>query len=314
MTEKIERKRFLVNAYGIGTSLTPLAHSEDVVGNKAFVRRLSIKSGEGIVSTPAVSGNSFRGMWRDLAAIDLMQALRVAELSKELFGVFFSGGLLTPEFKKGLGDKLYTTFPSLRLMGFSFGNTMFPSKVGVDFAVPLTKETLGYAKAVYPDLACPSTDLEASEIAAMTMLTAKKDEDKAALLELHLLEAKAPERSAQMIYHVEYIVPNTNFVHGFRSLYPLSELEFGALLKILTLASGRSCGGLASKGFGRMNWNYTLEVSETPEAERKVYQLQLGNILSVDPALQPFIAAYEAHTSELAEMVRQDADLKELIK
>jgi hypothetical protein len=314
MAKPTEIKRYFVNAFGIGTTLTPLVHTEASVGNKTFVRRLSIKSGDQIISTPAISGNSFRGMWRDLAAIDLMQQLQTKELLRELFGVFFSGGLLTKEIKKGLGDKLYATFPALRLLGFSFGNIMFPSKVGTDFAVPITTDTLAYGQAVYPQLDCPKPTLETSEITAMTMLTAKKDDEKAALIELHLTATKDQERSGQMIYHVEYIVPNINFVHGFRSLYPLGELEFGALLKVLSLSSGRSFGGLASKGFGRMNWTYTLQVADAPNAKGKSYTVQLGNTLAIDADLQPILAAYDEYIRDLPDKIKKDPDLKTMIK
>ncbi len=312
MAKPTETKRYLVNAYGIGTTLTPLVHSEASVGNRTFVRRLSIRSGDQIISTPAISGNSFRGMWRDLAAIDLMQRLQTKELSRELFGIFFSGGLLTKEVKKGLGDKLYATFPTLRLMGFSFGNIMFPSKVGADFAIPITIETSGYAQVVYPNLDCPKPSQEASDITGMTMLTAKKDDEKAALIELHLTETA--ERSGQMIYHVEYICPNVNFVHGFRSLYPLSDLEFGALLKILALSSGRSFGGLGSKGFGRMDWTYTLDVSDAPNTKGKSYTVELGNTLTIDSKLQPILDAYDDYVGELQETMKKDPTLKGLIK
>ena len=312
MAKTTDTKRFFVNAYGIGTTLTPLVHTEASVGNKTFVRRLSIKAGDQIVSTPALSGNSFRGMWRDLMAIDLMQRLQVKELFGGLFGVFFSGGLLTKEAKKGLGDKLYATFPTLRLLGFSFGNIMFPSKVGADFAVPITTETTAYAQAAYPNLKCPPPTQEASEITAMTMLTAKKDDEKAALIELHI--AETAERSGQMIYHVEYIVPNINFVHGFRSLYPLSDLEFGALLKVLSLSSGRSFGGLGSKGFGRMNWTYTLEVADAPNTKGKTHTVQLGNKLEIDRALQPMLDAYDEYVGTLPDIIKKDTDLKTMIK
>ncbi len=312
MAKPTEAKRYYVNAYGIGTTLTPLVHTEASVGNKTFVRRLSIRSGDQIVSTPAISGNSFRGMWRDLAAIDLMQQLQVKELVRELFGIFFSGGLLTKEMKKQVGDKLYATFPALRLLGFSFGNIMFPSKVGADFAVPITAETVTYAQAVYPNLECPKATQEASEITAMTMLTAKKDDEKAALIDLHVKGES--ERSGQMIYHVEYVCPNVNFVHGFRSLYPLGELEFGALLKVLALSSGRSYGGLGSKGFGRMDWTYTVQVADSPKSKPQTYTVRLGNTLAMDRDLQPALEAYDAYVSGLGEIIKKDPDLKGMMK
>ena len=79
----------------------------------------------------------------------------------------FSGGMLTQETKAEFGDKLYRLFPTLRLFGFSMGATMYASRIGVDFAVPLTAETAQYARTVYPKLACPETALEASDITAV---------------------------------------------------------------------------------------------------------------------------------------------------
>jgi hypothetical protein len=328
-TQAMSTKCSFVTAYGVGTNLTPLVHTEDNVGIRNFARRLNIKSGDALVLTPALSGNSFRGMWRDLLAIDLMQQLKTSRIKDSLFVVFFSGGQLQSE--KGEGKekrqkektaeskKLYELFPSLSLMGFSYGNLMYPSKVGVDFAIPLVSETLAYAKSVYPTLEFPASQQSVKGITAMTMMSAKKDDEKAQVLELELMkeERKATdskERSVQMRYYVEYIVPNVNFVHGFRSLYPLSELEFGALLKVLSLSSGRSFGGLGSKGFGRMNWTYTLEVKDAPNAKAATCTVQLGNTLAIDPALQRMLDAYDKHVGTLPEIIKNDDVLKGMIK
>jgi hypothetical protein len=307
-------ERFLVNAYGLGENVLPLVHSEEQLGNKIFFRRLSIRSGDGVVSTPVISGNNFRGAWRDLAAIHLMQSLGVKGISKQLFGVFFSGGMLTQEIEVEFGNKLYQLFPTLRLFGFTMGSTMYASRIGVDFAVPLTLETMTYARTAYPKLSCPETNLEASDITGMTMLTRKDDEDKAILVDLEIEEAEATGPT-QMLFHVEYVIPNTTFVHGFRSMYPLSPLEFGALLKVLELASGRSYGGMGSKGFGKMDWAYTIETYERPgESDPEPKTVRIGSELEFGPALKVYKEAYEEYVTELIVNLQADQDLANILR
>jgi hypothetical protein len=309
-----DNERFLVSAYGLGENLLPLVHSEERIGIRLFFRRLNIKSGDEVVSTPVISGNSFRGAWRDLAAMHLMQALGVKGISKELFGVFFSGGMLTQEIKVPFGNKLYGLFPTLRLFGFSMGSTMYASRIGVDFAVPLTTETVSYAQAAYPKLACPDTKLESSDITGMTMLTRKDDEDKAILIDVEIEEVEVPGPT-QMLFHVEYIIPNTTFMHGFRSMYPLSSLEFGSLLKILELSSDRSYGGMGSKGFGKMNWAYTIETFDKPgEADPKPKTVKIGNEVAFDPTLEEYKRMYEEYVAGLAATLQADDDFTNILQ
>jgi hypothetical protein len=309
-----DNERFLVNAYGLGENLLPLVHSEEQIGNKIFFRRLSIKSGDGVVSTPVISGNSFRGAWRDLAAMHLMQELSVKGISKELFGVFFSGGMLTQEIKVEFGNKLYELFPTLRLFGFSMGSTMYASRIGVDFAVPLTAETMNYAEAAYPKLAYSHTKLETSDITGMTMLTRKDDKGKAILIDVEIEGAEVPG-PIQMLIHVEYVVPNTTFVHGFRSMYPLSPLEFGALLKILELSSDRSYGGMGSKGFGKMNWTYTIEIFDRPGgADPEPKTVKIGNEVAFALTLQEYQQRYEEYVAGLAATLQADEDFANIMQ
>jgi len=338
-TENPNPARVLINAYGEGETLSPLVHSEEVLGNRAFTRRMSIRSGDVIVSVPVLSGNSFRGMWRDLAALHIMQSLKVKQVSQDLFGLFFGGGSLSKgKVTKEFREKIYNYFPSLRLFGFSIGNVMYPSKVGVDFGIPVVAETHKYAEAVYPKLTIAKSDVPANDITEMTMMTLKKDEDKALLAGFDLSETPFPlgksqtdsqskKRAAaddegegeeeevkrgksQMIYYVEYIVPNTNFVHGFRSLYPMQPVELGALLKVITLASNRSFGGMGGRGFGKMNWIYQVEVlTNLGETDKSSKEMKIGNVVSVASELDEYITNYETYLTELAEKIKADKDL-----
>ena len=312
-------ERFLVSAYGTGENLAPLVHSEEKLGNKVFFRRLSIKSGDAVVTTPAISGNSFRGAWRDLAALHLVEALGIRHVSQLAFVTLFSGGALTSGSAdaNALAQSLYTNLPSLSLLGFSMGSRMYASRVGVDFAVPLTQETTAYAVAAYPELrsTLPHTTVTSGQITGMTMLTRKQDDEKAPLVDLTVEEADKGANPTQMIFQVEYVVPNTTFVHGFRTVYPVSPLEFGALLKILELSSQRSYGGQGSRGFGRMNWRYTLTWRKSlDDPNPRSGNISLGQELHFDEPLAAFKAQYENHVAGLAEVIRADANLAPIIQ
>ena len=194
---------------------------------------------------------------------------------------------------------------------------MYASRVGVDFAVPLTQETMAYAIAAYPEQRddLPQTTVTSGQITAMTMMTRKQDEEKAPLVDLTIEDADEGAGPTQMIFHVEYVVPNTTFVHGFRSVYPVSPLEFGALLKVLELSSERSYGGQGSRGFGRMNWRYTLTWrTSLDDPKPKNGQVHLGQELHFDKPLAAFKAEYEEHVAGLAEVIRTDPNLSPIIQ
>jgi hypothetical protein len=309
--------RYLVTAYGLGKNLAPLVHSEEKLGNKMFFRRLSIKSGDEVVSTPALSGNSFRGAWRDQLALYLVETLRIHSVSELAFVTLFSGGTLT-EGDSDLSRSLYETFPSLRLFGFSMGGSMYSSRFGVDFAVPLTKGTMPYAEAAYPELVneLPETSVEAEQITAMTMMTRKKDEEKAALVDLTIESDDEGDASpTQMIFNVEYVVPNTTFVHGFRSVYPMSTLEFGAFLKVLELSAQRSYGGQGSRGFGRMEWRYTVTwKTSLDDPDPKRGEVALGQTPDFSDDLEAFKQQYENHVVTLPAAIRADENLAPVIQ
>jgi hypothetical protein len=310
--------RYLVTAYGLGKNLAPLVHSEEKLGNKMFFRRLSIKSGDEIVSTPALSGNSFRGAWRDQLALYLVETLGIHSVSELAFVTLFSGGTLT-EGDSALSRSLYETFPSLRLFGFSMGGSMYSSRFGVDFAVPLTKGTRPYAEAAYPELVdeLPETNVEAGQITAMSMMTRKKDDDKAALVDLTIEERDDEEDPSptQMIFNVEYVVPNTTFVHGFRSVYPMSALEFGAFLKVLELSAQRGYGGQGSRGFGRMEWRYTVTWKKSlDDPNPKRDEVALGQTPEFSDQLGAFKQQYENHVVTLPAVIREDENLASVIR
>jgi CRISPR type IV-associated protein Csf2 len=327
-TDQPQLQRVLINAYGDGEALSPLVHSEEVLSNRALVRRMSINSGGKIESVPVLSGNSFRGMWRDQTALYLIQALKVKQVSQDLFGLLFGGGSLSKgKVTKEFREKVYRLFPSLSLFGFSIGNVMYPSKVGVDFGIPAVAETQKYIASIYPKLKIDESDTPANDITNMTMMTLKKDEDKALVSDFELTDAPFPvERTqkaseeeeeeevkrgkSQMIYHVEYIVPHTHFAHGFRSLYPVTSLELGALLKAISLAGNRSFGGMGGRGFGRMNWRYTIEVFDEPgKSDPAPKEFKIGNAASVATGLQTYLSDYDTYLNGLAEKIKADQEL-----
>jgi len=165
------------------------------------------------------------------------------------------------------------------------------------------------------------------------MMTRKDDLSKTPLLELELGDAPvvndlpesdeaaelddAGERRSptQMIYHVEYIVPGIQLVHGFRTVYPVSDLELGALIKVLELAGQRTFGGLGSKGFGRVEWTYTLTLrSSLDQPPGPTLTLKLGQKMELPPELNAYKQQYEQHLAGLGPVIAANPALAPIIQ
>jgi len=87
------------------------------------------------------------------------------------------------------------------------------------------------------------------------------------------------------------------------------------LLKILELSSQRSYGGQGSRGFGRMNWRYTLTWRKSlDDPNPRSGNITLGQELHFDEPLAAFKAQYENHVAGLAEVIRADANLAPIIQ
>ena len=76
-----------------------------------------------------------------------------------------------------------------------------------------------------------------------------------------------------------------------------------------------SYGGEDSRGFGRMNWRYTITWRtslDDPNPQRGHFHL--GHERHFDEPLQRFKIQYEEHMAGMADSIRQDTNLMSIIQ
>lgn len=173
-----------------------------------------------VVAVPITSGNSWRGVSRRILADDLVRRLGwvKAELAPRLIHFLYNGGGLeeNPEKAKDkekkkdakvvyrfLEKELRETIPFLDLLGVSYGSRMPQGLIRVGDIIPICKETaesLGLDVAEYM--------ISASKLTAWKMGT--KRDDTLVVKDSITEETDKKEKSKQMIYKMEYIIPNTD--------------------------------------------------------------------------------------------------------
>jgi hypothetical protein len=156
-------------------------------------------------------------------------------------------------------------------------------------------------------------------ITGTTMMTRKDDQSKAPIMGLALEgfpgTSSEDREPTQMLYHVEYLVPGTQLVHGFRTIYPVSELELGALITALELASRRTFGGMGSKGFGRIEWIYRLALRSSWDAlPGAPLTLRLGETTGIPEELVAYRDRYKEYVSGLRQTIEADSNLSAVIR
>jgi hypothetical protein len=205
---------------------------------------------------PFISGNSIKHMVREHGARFAVDALGVEDgtLTKAITDLLFSGGALT---KTGSNVNLEAArrmerlFPLLGLCGYSAGNVMMTSKLGVDnlhliceenrWRMPESAKTLPTAskRAGYLRGEEFGTRHESSRRPHVAKLLTNGE---TARLE-NLTESPEKGDSAQMIYDYEVIKAGAQF-WGALHLKEVSDMELAALKGAMSLA----CEGTTAEG------------------------------------------------------------------
>lgn len=140
---------------GVMTALTSISHIGNTYGINAKLRREKIIQKDGSVEeVPIISGNSLRGILRDLGMAHMLRALgygvneetgEVAGLSLAAFYFLFSGGTLTSTGKRGLdideARRWRDLIPLVAIFGGAMGNQIMPGKCKIGKAIPICAET-----------------------------------------------------------------------------------------------------------------------------------------------------------------------------
>ncbi|KIL36972.1 hypothetical protein SD71_04540 [Cohnella kolymensis] len=258
----------MIRIEGTIKALQPIIHSANTSDpgllprdNVRAHRKMKVNY-EGIpVTVPVISGNSIRGILRRLGAEWLIRQLGLApdHLSPKLYYLLFAGGALEKGDKKGRPkagvnessairptalQELRKNLPLLSLLGCAYQVNMMESKLKVDFAVPYVDEVASlYGK--------PAPGKTANQITEWIHYSRMDQHD-------------TEGTSNRMIFQYEYIVPGTEFIHGF-TLIGTSELENSLFSHLLELFSGYGfLGGRSAQGHGKVCMNYASDHSTVP--------------------------------------------------
>lgn len=257
----------------------PIIHTEETIGNISKLKQMRVIYKGKPVSVPALSGNSFRGQFRDILADALCS--RLSNQGKQLlrfddndvYTILYSGGALSEKSKAG--DLIYdfaNHLPSMRLMGSAFGNVMLPSKLAMTHIVPCAEETREILQRMYETLdECPVPPMNEWTSARnlffndgpLTRKDDSKDLTRQRFVDLgSQTEDKDPQ---QMIYHVECIPAGTWLLQQLYSKFPVDQLGLGCLFDGLNAFLRQpTIGGRSSAGYGQVHIQLQGSVGAEP--------------------------------------------------
>ena len=300
----------------------PIIHTEESIGNISKIKKLRVIHDGQPVAVPALSGNSFRGQFRDILADQLCSRLmengnKLRFENNEVYTILYSGGALGESSSSGELIKDFSeNLPSMRLMGAAFGNVMLPSKFAATHITPLAKETttiLQKMRSVVQDIV-PSDDA-LPEVRNLVFndgpLTRKDDRrdltkqryvdipEKASKKE----EGEKKESASQMIYYVECIPPGTWLLQQLYSKFPMDELELGCFFDgLCAFLKQPSLGGRSAAGYGQVNPTIKGTLNDKP--------IELSNDLCTKDPVSSAIKAYQVYVAEKKEAIRKTLKVK----
>jgi hypothetical protein len=256
--------------YTLYRAKQPIIHTEETIGNISKIKKLRIIHEGKPVAVPALSGNSFRGQFRDILADQMFAILtedgsKRVRLSPDHYGILYSGGVLSQKSKMGAQMKgLADAIPMLRLMGSAFGNVMLPSKLAVTHIIPYAVETQAILGPAASALSVEHQNLLPTEPPRRADLLfndgplTRKDDTKDLTKQRYAeteadLDEDEEKVKRQMIYYVECIPPGTFLLQELYSKYPLDDLELGCLFdSLFSFLQEPSLGGRSAAGYGQV--------------------------------------------------------------
>lgn len=227
------------------TFVAPVSHIGESSGVGSYFQALTTSCGK----IPTITGNSVRGILRDRAAEQLMDAAGV-KVNIDVFDILFSGGNISGSTKNDIerAKQIREHFPFISMFGGALGTMMMSGNFSVGFLYPICKE------------AEPITNTKAStswhnwiDDIEFTRMDDSKDYKKSGYIENHEEERKA-KASTQMRTNVQYISPGAQFLQRIDISSGATELEVAALYSALyRWFQEPYLGGMKSKGFGRFD-------------------------------------------------------------
>lgn len=218
---------------------SPLSHlSDERAGNSVFFRRMKILHRGGEVEIPVISGNSFRGQLRRLAAQKLLDDLEISEVPTPLYHLLFSGGSISKGDTRGAVpiDRIRavtSTLPFFGLLGGVIEGHIVPGQLRVGWVWPVCEATQDV------------TGVE-SMLAPESLLTDQ-------FFTKHDDSVSAPgEKSEQMIFETELMVTGARLTAKVwtRASTPVEDAFLSQILSAWLVHP--QLGGMSARGMGQL--------------------------------------------------------------
>ncbi|MEM3554403.1 MAG: hypothetical protein QXU79_01100 [Candidatus Micrarchaeaceae archaeon] len=293
--------------YALYKAKQPIIHTEETIGNISKIKKMHVIHNGKPVPVPALSGNSFRGQFRDILADQMFAILtnngtNRVRLSPDHYGIIYSGGVMREGSTMGAQMKaMADAIPMLRLMGSAFGNVMLPSKLAVTHIIPYAEETRAVLqstvdvlpskwRALLPAKPPGRGDLLSND-GPLTRKDDTKDLTKQRYVETEADLSQDEERTRrQMIYYVECIPAGTFLLQEIYSKYPLDDLELGCFFDgLLAFLQEPTLGGRSAAGYGQVEAKFWVCL------DGQNFQLVSGQPNSLPQLVQSAVKQYQQY-------------------
>lgn len=200
------------------TSTSEMHHGADEKhGNVALFRRKRVFDrviGE-YVMHPFVSGNSVRGVWRDMVMDRMLSlvGLTTRELSPGVAQSLFAGGTIksgadTAKVNNELRRRLRDLLPAWDLFAGCIDDQMMSGRLRVNDMIPVCRETAWLVR----DAIDPGADM----LAFRESLPAAQELTTLRLLTRHTHREFGDDEGVQMLVNTELVVSGTQWIHSVR--------------------------------------------------------------------------------------------------
>lgn len=266
---------------GVATAITSIIHNGgEQNGIASMLRREKFVQPNGKVKeVPVISGNSIRGILRDVGMYDMLQKVgygvqedgSVKGLPLSAFYFLFSGGALSSTGEAGINvdrfRKIAETIPLIALFGGAIGNQIMNGKLKVGKLIPICKETLHLLPETYRN-----EEAESIWDYCQTEMYTRRDDEKndkvrgmidegvRALLSGGMAKVDITKAASaqQMMYRNETLAAGTQFYWKV-TLEDATEVEFEAFLVTLAVFSKAPfIGGRSAVGHGEIAIHFPI--------------------------------------------------------
>jgi hypothetical protein len=263
------------------TLLSPLSHIGESLGIDSYLSTDYIIGPDGApVECFVYSGNSFRGILRDMASVYLLNKLGGCAVPLETFHLLFSGGSIggSQSIDIDQARKYRQALPALSIFGGGVGNQIMEGKLKIGAMYPLVRECQRiiperYMEGIEDPLSWKKWSFEKSYT--------RRDDSKQENMRQYIVPAETegllpgtvttPQKkdgpATQMRYTVELMCAGAIFYQRVH-LQDLTDLELGAFISALCEFSKRPyLGGKSGTGHGlcQIEYEYSYPGDEKPQ-------------------------------------------------